>query len=204
MNHKSKNFIKVLLAALVLVAAGIVYSCTAGKPAGVKNNEVQISEEPKSEAESESETTQEPSQICVHVCGCVNAPGVYYLNAGSRIHEAVEMAGGMTAEADSQYVNLAQEAQDGSQIYIPSHEEVEQGSLPAEESAAQSADDSRVNINTATVDELKTLPGIGDIKAEAIISYRESAGGFSSIEEIMHVAGIKKNSYEKIKEMIKV
>ena len=204
MNHKNKNFIKVLLAALVLVVAGIVYSCSVGKKSEKQSEMVQIAEEEVSEAETESETTQEPLQICVHVCGCVNVPGVYYLDAGSRVHEAVEMAGGMTADADSQYVNLAQEAEDGSQIYIPSRKEVEEGSVPAAESVSQEEADSRININTATVDELKTLPGIGDIKAEAIISYRESAGGFSSPEEIQNVAGIKKNSYEKIKEMIKV
>ena len=139
--------------------------------------------------------------ICVHVCGYVKNPGVYYLTKGARIHEAVEMAGGMTEEADSQYVNLAEEAEDGTKIYIPGLEEVADGRVLF---GAADEEDGLVNINTASLEELKTLPGIGDIKAEAIISYRESEGAFTAIEDIMNIDGIKESSYEKIKEHIKV
>ncbi|MBR2696017.1 MAG: helix-hairpin-helix domain-containing protein [Parasporobacterium sp.] len=202
---KNKNLIKVLLVALVFVVAGVVFSCTLGKKKPENSEEeVLVTEE---ESISEAEISEEESSaelICVHVCGCVAAPGVYYLPKGARVHEAVEMAGGMTESADHQYINLAKEASDGSKIYIPSTEEVAGGLVPAEEETEGSLSDGLVNINTATLDELKTLPGIGDVKANAILAYRESAGSFSSIEEIMNVAGIKESSYEKIKNFIKV
>lgn len=204
MNNKNKNFIKVLLVLLVFVVAGVIFSCSLKRKPAKTETEVAALEDPSS-GETE-ESSSEPSElICVHVCGSVNAPGVYYLKQGARVHEAVELAGGLTETADPQYVNLAKEAEDGVQIYIPSKEEVAAGAVPEEaEAITKSPEDGLVNINTAGLDELKTLPGVGDIKAEAIISYRESTGGFASIEEIMNVAGIKENSYEKIKEHIKV
>lgn len=197
-----KNRIKILLIVLILVVAGIIYSCAAAGAKKRQEQEILTEEETTQQPETE-EADEESGEICVHVCGCVASPGVYYLPEGSRIHEAVEKAGGMTEEADSRYVNLAQEAEDGSQIYIPSREEAANGFVPdsAENPAAQ---DGLVNINTATAQELKTLPGIGQVKADAIIAYRESTGGFGSIEEIMNVAGIKASSYEKIKNFIKV
>ena len=199
---KNKNLIKVLLVALVFVAAGIVFSCSLGKKEPENGTgEVMITEEIPSESET-PETESSAALICVHVCGCVAVPGVYYLPEGARVHEAVEMAGGMTEDADSQYINLAKEAADGSKIYIPSIEEAAAGIVPEEEAVSEA--DGLVNINTATLEELKTLPGIGDVKANAILAYRESAGSFSSIEEIMNVAGIKESSYEKIKNFIKV
>lgn len=204
MNNKNKNFIKVLLVLLVFVIAGVIFSCSLkGKPA--KTGEAALSAEEETEGETKETETIAEELICVHVCGSVKTPGVYYLRKGARVHEAVELAGGLTETADPQYVNLAKEAEDGVQIYIPSKDEVAEGAVPEEaQSLAGSAEDGLVNINTAGLDELKTLPGVGDIKAEAIISYRESTGGFASIDEIMNVAGIKENSYEKIKEHIKV
>ncbi len=203
MSNKNKNYIKVLLVVLVFVVAGVIFSCSIRqKTKNADETTVQVEEQSETESEETTETSAE--MICVHVCGSVNAPGIYYLSKGARIHEAVDMAGGMTEDADLQYVNLAQEARDGEQIYIPNQTEVEEGKVPDANANAGSVEDGLVNINTADLNELKTLPGIGDIKAEAIISYRESAGEFASIEEIMNVAGIKESSYEKIKEHIKV
>ena len=197
-----KNRIKILLIVLVLVAAGIVYSCTAGKGRPAQEEKLQILEEESAAEPLPEATTAE--EICVHVCGCVQTPGVYYLPKGARIHDAIEQAGGMTEAADSQYVNLAKEAEDGVQIYIPSLEETAEGFLPPVQESQQQASDGLVNINTASVEELKTLPGIGTVKAEAIVAYRESQGAFRSAEEIMNVAGIKESAYEKIKDYIRV
>ncbi|MCQ2513090.1 MAG: helix-hairpin-helix domain-containing protein [Lachnospiraceae bacterium] len=188
---KNRKVIKLLLVAVCFVAAGVVFSCAVKKQSGTEGNVV--IEEVSKEAETESMTER---LVCVHVCGSVATPGVYYLEEGSRIHEAVELAGGLTEEAAGQSINLAETLKDGEQIYIPSLEEMENGyEMPT---------DGLVNINTAEIDELKTLPGIGDIKAEAIISYRESNGDFSNIQEITNVEGIKDSSYEKIKDYIKV
>ncbi len=212
MQNKKRNIIKVLLVALVLVAAGVIYSCAAGKTNPAKKATVEeASDEKRAEQESadgtsgeEVESLTEPEQVCVHVCGSVANPGVYYLPKGARVFEAVEKAGGLLEEADSGYINLAEEAQDGSKIYIPSQSEVEEGNVPEEAGGQQEAGSGLVNINKATVEELKTLPGIGEVKANAIVSYRESVGGFSSVEDIMNVAGIKNNSYEQIKDLIRV
>lgn len=216
MQNKKRNYIKILLIALILVAAGVVYSCAAGKmnPANraaaeeeteEKNSEKKAEQVHAEDAPpKEAESLTEPEQICVHVCGSVASPGVYYLPKGARVFEAVEKAGGLSEDADSGYVNLAEEAEDGSKIYIPSQGEVEEGFVPEEEAAGKDVKDGLVNINKASVEELKTLPGIGDVKANAIVSYRESVGGFSSVEDIMNVAGIKNSSFEQIKDLIRV
>ena len=168
-------------------------------------------------------------EIAVHVCGCVNNPGVYTLCAGARINDAVAAAGGFTPEADVNYLNLAGFLQDGVKVYVPSVDETkdlgQDGSISfdaAGEGAVSSGmtgadvvssdmigigadvDDGLVNINTATRDELMTLPGVGESKANAIIKYREENGGFETISQIMNISGIKDGLFNKIKDKIKV
>lgn len=135
--------------------------------------------------------------VYVYVCGCVQTPGVYVLEEGSRAGEALEAAGGYTEEADREYVNLAAKVADGQKLYFPAQGEV----LPAAEAEES---DGRVNINTASVEELCSLPGIGESRALDIIHYRENAGGFQTCEDIMKVSGIKTSVYNKIKDRIKV
>ena len=198
-NMNNRKIIKILLAVLCFVAAGILFTYLTKKPPTQSDQEaVLVETETLSEEESTPETL---TQVCVHVCGSVNQPGVYYLEEGGRIHEAVEMAGGMTEDAAGDVINLAEVVCDGQKIYIPSKEEQAAGYTVED---PQKADDGLVNINTASLDELKKLPGIGDIKAEAIIAYREEAGRFNSIEDIKNVSGIKDSSYEQIKDYIKV
>ena len=139
----------------------------------------------------------EESTLFVHICGQVVSPGVYELPLGSRIYEAVEAAGGFTQEAEQNYVNLAQVLEDGLQIEIPDKE----GALEKKQQEAAAAD-GLVDINTATKQQLCTLPGVGEGKADSIIAYRESNGGFSSIEEIMKVEGIKEGMFARIKDKI--
>ncbi len=195
----NRKIIKILLAVLCFVAAGILFTYLTKKPpAEPAQGALSTETETLSEEESTSETA---ANVCVHVCGSVIHPGVYYLEEGARIHEAVELAGGMTEDAAGDVINLAEIVSDGQKIYIPSKEELAEG-FSIEDS--QTADDGLVNINTASLDELKKLPGIGDIKAEAIIAYREETGRFNSIEDIMNVSGIKDSSYEQIKDYIKV
>ena len=106
------------------------------------------------------------------------------------------MAGGMTADAAADAVNLARVAADGEQIYIPTSEEVQtQGTVPGAQSAAGGQD--KVNINTASAEELMTLSGIGEAKAESIIRYREENGGFETPEDLMKISGIKEGVFEK-------
>lgn len=143
----------------------------------------------------------------VDVCGAVRNPGVYELPPDSRIFEAVAMAGGFTEEASRDYLNQAQKIEDGMQIKIPTKEEADGLLLKGEDSKAgglTSQDDGRININTASKEQLLNLPGIGEAKAASIISYREQNKGFSAIEEIMNVEGIKDGLYAKIKDKIKI
>lgn len=143
------------------------------------------------------EESQESEVILVYVCGAVQEPGVVTLEADSRVVDAIALAGGMSAQADEDYVNLAARLTDGEKIYIPTKEETAQW-----ESAE--ACDTKVNINTADKEALCTLPGIGESKAEDIINYRQENGSFRQLEELMNVPGIKENLFEKIADKIKL
>ena len=166
-------------------------------------------------SEQKQSADTEPNKVyslVVHVCGAVQLPGVYELMAGSRVVDAVEAAGGFTADAASSYVNLASEIADGVKIWIPTVEEAQMlgnelgTSLDGISDSGLYTDtqSDKININTADKELLCTLPGIGQTRADSIISYRESHGGFSAIEDIMNVSGIKESSFQKIKEYITV
>ncbi len=172
-------------------------------------------EEPAETGTAGEETTESPARIFVHVCGQVQTPGVYELAAGSRLFEALEAAGGLTAEAAGEVLNQAQLLDDGQQVYVPAKKEVEDGSAlwqgsAANAPAAGSSDrkegtaDRKVNINQAAKEELMTLTGIGEVKAGAIIRYREEHGPFGSIEEIKEIDGIKDGVFQKIRDDITV
>lgn len=143
----------------------------------------------------------ELKSVVVHICGAVVSPGVYELSPGSRIADAVELAGGLLEDADESYVNLAELLADGQQISIPTKQEARlMRQLPQQNSVACG----KININTADKVLLCSLPGIGDTRAADIIAYRQEHGGFKAIEDIMQVSGIKEGSFQKIKEMITV
>ena len=165
-----------------------------------------------SERATEAETSSEVEAVSfyVYVCGAVAKPGVYVLPEGSRIYEALEMAGGLLENADVNLLNQAGLLLDGQMIRVYTYEEGQQNGLegrnvanPSQEQNAIIQDD-RVNINTAAKSELMTLPGIGSAKADAIIAYREAHGLFSNIEELMNSPGIKEGIFLQIKELIRV
>ena len=151
-------------------------------------------------------------QPCVvHVCGAVEQPGVYELPPGSRIYQAIDLAGGMNTDADPDFLNQADYVFDGEKIYVPTREETEQMDtrLTNEQNgnrqkAGGSGTSGLVNLNTASEEQLCTLPGIGSSKARSIIAYREEHGSFERIEGIMDVAGIKDGLFQKIKAYITV
>ncbi len=139
--------------------------------------------------------------IFVYVCGAVCNPGVYELPAESRAYEAVTQAGGMQEEAAGTAVNLAEVLTDGQKLQIPFQGEVSDAQVS---DSGEVTTDSRVNINTASLEELTTLKGIGQTRAEQILEYREKHGSFASPEAIMNVDGIKQGTYDKIKDNIRV
>lgn len=169
----------------------------------LQETEQSLNETEKNKETEEIHDAPKTTSVCVYVCGAVNNTGVYELKKDARIYEAIECAGGLREDAALSAVNQAEYVSDGQQIYIPTQEEYNAGGF-SEMVVSSSADssDGKVHLNTATKDELKTLSGIGESRAESILAYRESHGAFQSIEELMNVEGIKEGIYQKIKDQI--
>lgn len=151
----------------------------------------------------------EETDIFVHVCGAVKNPGVYELIGGSRVYEAVDMAGGFLDEADVSFINLAAVLTDGQKIYVYTLEETSSlevsdyiEDIQNQTAVGETTSGNKININTATEAELEQLNGIGKTRAQAIIEYRNNNGRFESIESIKKVSGIGDSTYEKLKEQI--
>lgn len=197
---------------------------TMSEDGNAKTEEQSVAESVEPVTEQDSSTSQPPVCI-VHICGAVKNPGVYELPEGSRVMDAVDAGGGFLEEADPAACNLAQTVIDGCQIYIMTKEESSSleeavksaGIQNAEEAAPfgktaetepaasiDVGDTGKVNLNTADASLLKTLPGIGDSRAAAIIAYRQEHRQFGCIEDIMKVSGIKQAAFEKIKDRITV
>lgn len=172
------------------------------------DNEFELDTEYEIE-EQEQETEQSlPVFIYVYICGQVKHPDVYKIEEGSRVIELISIAGGFTKKAAKESINLARVLIDGEQIYIPSKREQKENTLILE--TKEQGDNSSfeneniVNLNTATITQLMTLPGIGEAKAQSIIQYREENGEFKTIEDIMKIDGIKEGVFHKIKDRISI
>lgn len=185
---------------LLICLSGLCYTMDRNTEPSLQWQETGKSEETVSIEETD-DIIDTISVIYVYVCGEVENPGVYELPEDSRVYAALELAGGFTEKADSCRVNLADNLTDGTRIYIPA---IGASDVYFSEGIEENISDGLVNINTATKSQLMELPGIGAAKAEAILSYRESVGRFTCIEDIMNVSGIKEASFEQIKELIQV
>jgi competence protein ComEA len=224
--------VKIILIVLCLLGAGVCYGLSRSREASGQG--ISLSEEPDLqdgekaaavkaaedgglkdsspagngvwEAEgSAGEETVLP--FYVHICGEVVSPGVYELKEGSRVFQAIEKAGGVTDQAAAEYLNMAEQVKDGMKIVVPGKEEVEAAKVRGEfslQAEASSGGKARINLNTAAKEELMTLRGVGEAKADDILKYRESHGGFQKIEDIMKISGIKDAAFQKIKEDITV
>lgn len=200
--------IKLFIIIIGVLAAGICYSLNRGTerisdpvPALTEASaeQEQLLTESGEAGDFESET---PAVCYVHICGEVVSPGVYELEEGSRVFQAVEKAGGLTEQAAAEALNMAQPVTDGMKLLVPAQgdeplDPVQTGDFP-------SVTDTRVNLNTATKEQLMELKGIGASRADDIIRYREQHGSFRVIEDIMNVSGIKNAAFEKIKDKITV
>ncbi len=168
--------------------------------------------------EFQTEEILTESRIMVYVCGAVRTPGVYSLPENSRVYEAVQEAGGFLTQADQEWVNQAGILQDGQKLKIYTLEETKeleaqgssQGQIPESGTPKENLTEAgaiqpgKVKLNTASKEELMTLPGIGESKAEAVIRHREEQGKFQTIEDIMQISGIKDAVFAKIKDRITV
>lgn len=157
--------------------------------------------------EEKSEVTED--KIKVYITGEVKNQGVIELDAGSRIADAIEKAGGQTEQANIQNVNLAYELEDGQKIYIPNNSEIQADNLEIIDDSPdgivdQEPKEQTININKADIIELQKLPGIGESLAAAIIKYREENGYFKNLEDLKQVPGIGESKYDSLKENIKI
>lgn len=198
---------KKIISALILVATvlcGMLYaffikSDKADEQAFITDVQQEIQVIEINETTQGTEVTR---KIYIQLGGAVNNEGVYAVEEGQRVFEVVALAGGLSDLADPNAVNQARKVVDGEFIYFPTYDEVNEGLYKSEANMTQES--TLVNINTATMEELMTLPGIGESKAKAIINYRTTNGPFKSIEEIMNVNGIKDAMFDKIKDFITI
>ncbi len=207
MRRQTKSLAALLAAGLLLMAGG----CGQGRQ-DIYTTGVVLRESLPSGGGTEAESTEEEAGlsgeteafVCVYVCGAVASPGVYELREGSRVYEAIRMAGGFTAEADQEWLNQAEQVRDGQRLRVYTKEETD--GLEEREAVPELLEEGqrKVNLNTASKEELMTLSGIGEAKAEAILAYRQEHGAFASIEEIQNIPGIKSAVFSKIKDQIVV
>ena len=221
MENKKKILISISLM-IVLILGFIIYIIN-----NRTNNELDLNifevEESKKEnivnqinnVENVEKTDEELAEIAVHITGEIKKSGIVYLKEGARLVDAIKKAGGETKNADLSQVNLAYQLKDGEKIYIPNKNEkmieyITQGNgnnivLEGKDTSNNlKGENNKVNINTATQDELDALPGIGVSTAQKIIEYRETNGKFNKIEDLQNVKGIGESKYSEIKDKITV
>lgn len=157
--------------------------------------------------ETSTEESEEPSQLVVDVKGAVVKPGLYTLEAGARVNDAVDAAGGLTSQADPKSINLAQKLSDEAVVYVASKDENISVVASTTASSAMSQEEKNsnlVNLNTATEADLQTISGIGAKRAADIIAYREANGGFKSVDDLNNVSGIGDKTMESIRPYVTV
>ena len=206
---------------LLIVLLSIIYKVIlSGKSASmfIKGEETSESAEETSDIAGEAASEGEQDRtVNIYICGAVNDPGVYELEAGALLCDAVENAGGFTENAADEYIDLVYVIDGNISVYIPTLDEIEtegagawgnqqiyfraDPALSSEGGADASNASGLINLNTASREQLMTLPGIGETTADAIIAYREETP-FTSIQDITNVSGIGESKYDRIKDLI--
>ena len=204
--EKIKEYkIIVICAGLGLVLGGcFLLKPSTQTPAKESNLQTEVTTVSKDEKEdkNQKEEVVEQDLITVDVKGAVKSPGIYDLPVGSRINDAVQKAGGLTDNADSKSINLAQRISDEALVYVPTKEEATSQEMPS--SASNNKENKKVNLNKASVEELKQVKGLGAKRAQDIIDHRESNGKFKSVDDLKKVSGIGAKTIEKLKEYVTV
>lgn len=199
-----------VIGGLVLALGGVIWLMMGNSAEVEEENSLddllaaQMDVAPEEEVEPAEAKPVEPELFMVDVKGEVHVPGVYELPADGRVKDAIAMAEGLTDEANELAINFAQKVEDQMVIYVP-HEDDDSG-LPENTTtgAGEVSGATVININTASEQELMTLSGIGQAKAQQIIQYREENGLFDTPEDLMNVSGIGEKSFETLKDSIKV
>lgn len=200
-----------LVIGLGVLACALIVFCGFQVWSVFSTPDMTISQSDTNQDQTDEEFGEQSSQasVFVHVTGEVESPGMYELSQGARVSDAIAAAGGFTEASDDQSINLARQISDGEQIVVGSiqnpanpsgegiqdHQSLQGGSVSSE---------GKVNLNTATAEELMSLDGVGEATAEKILAYRQEHGSFSSIEEIKEVSGIGDKKFEAMKDSLTV
>ena len=182
----------VVLVSAVMLGTGMIMGKNLAETKVVPSEQVVI------------EDSGEPIYITSYVVGAVNKPDVYELPINSIVKDAIEKAGGPTEDADLVAINLARKVQDGEEIIVPAKQVfLSDSNDPGNSvSTVETNTNGKININTASAKELEALPGIGEVKSNAIVQYRKDYGLFRDIRDIINVSGIGEKTFENIKDLI--
>ncbi|AIY81638.1 competence protein ComEA [Clostridium botulinum] len=204
-NKANKKIGIIAILVIILVVCLFTY-IKSGKDKLVKNDNTSIFVEEENQNINEDEKIEKlkDKNIVVEIKGEVKKPDVYQLNDESIVKDVIEIAGGLTEEADISNINRAQKLKNHELIYIHNKSEVKDNVSYAQNTVTTSNNSGKININCAQLEELKNLNGIGEAKAKRIIEYRENIGAFNSIEDIKNIDGIGEKSFEKLKDQIDV
>lgn len=207
--EKIKEYkIIIICASLGLVLGGFfLLKPVAQAPAKETKAQTEVTTIPKDSTDEKEDKNQKEESvkqdlITVDVKGAVKAPGIYDLPVGSRINDAVQKAGGLTDNADSKSINLAQKISDETLVYVPTREEATSQETPS--SASNSKGNKKVNLNKASLEELKQVKGLGAKRAQDIIDHRDSNGKFKSVDDLKKISGFGAKTIEKLKEYVTV
>ena len=215
MFKKYKNKIFVLI--FVIFTIYIIYWALIDEESEEAKEEKIVITENKKEKIEKKEEKDVGDKVIIDIKGEVNNPGVYELKESNNVNDAINVAGGLTKKSDTSNINLSKKLTDEMVIIVYSKDEINKmkqenkvtcppcnDALIVEEKSKITTSDTKININTAGEEELTSLDGIGQAKAQAIIEYRNQNNGFKSIDELKNVSGIGENAFEKIKDKITI
>lgn len=213
-----RNIVLIMLVFLCVITSFILYGKNKSKvfkDEYMKNifveeeapddNSVEVNAEPIKEVKGENQLTKGTKMIVVEIKGEVANPDVYEISEGSIIRDLITKAGGLTNEANIGKINRADKLRDNQLIVIPNKNELSNANTNINVSKeGNTAEDGIININTASLEELQKINGVGEVKAKSIINYREKNGGFKSIDEMKNIEGIGDKTFEKMKDQITI
>ncbi|GAA0109996.1 helix-hairpin-helix domain-containing protein [Clostridium tertium] len=213
-----RNIVLIMLVFLCVITSFILYGKNKSKvfkDEYMKNifveeeapddNSVEVNAEPIKEVKGENQLTKGTKMIVVEIKGEVANPDVYEISEGSIIRDLITKAGGLTNEANIDKINRADKLRDNQLIVIPNKNELSNANTNINVSKeGNTAEDGIININTASLEELQKINGVGEVKAKSIINYREKNGGFKSIDEMKNIEGIGDKTFEKMKDQITI
>lgn len=210
--EKIKEYKIIVICTGLGLVLGAFFLLKPSRPEPAKETNLQaevaaISKDSSAEKEVKKEEKEESlgqDLITVDVKGAVRSPGIYDLPVGSRVHDAVKKAGGLTEEADSKSLNLAQKISDEALVYVPTKGEEAASQQATSGTTPSSSKEKKVNLNKASLEELKQVKGLGGKRAQDIIDHREANGKFKSVDELKKVSGIGAKTIEKLKDYVTV